>query len=86
MLPIYGSAALLFEPAHDAVRERPWWQRGAAYTAGFFAVEAASGELTRRGLCRPAYAPLWFAVGLGAERLHDHMVTPPASLPTPHPG
>ncbi|MDX6223763.1 MAG: hypothetical protein QOE64_139 [Frankiales bacterium] len=24
-----------------------------------------------RGLVRPSYAPLWFAVGLGAERLHD---------------
>lgn len=24
-----------------------------------------------RGLVRPAYAPVWFAVGLGAERLHD---------------
>ena len=23
------------------------------------------------GLVRPSYAPLWFAVGLGAERLHD---------------
>jgi hypothetical protein len=24
-----------------------------------------------RGLVRPAYAPVWFAVGLGAERLHE---------------
>jgi hypothetical protein len=24
-----------------------------------------------RGLVRPAYAPVWFAVGLGMERLHD---------------
>jgi hypothetical protein len=23
-----------------------------------------------RGLVRPAYAPVWFAVGLGMERLH----------------
>jgi hypothetical protein len=43
MLPVYGSAAYLFEPAHDALRALPWWQRGLAYTAGFFAVEAASG-------------------------------------------
>lgn len=48
MFPVYGSAALLFEPTHDALRERPAWQRGAAYTAGFFAVEAASGEAIRR--------------------------------------
>jgi hypothetical protein len=24
-----------------------------------------------RGLVRPSYAPVWFAVGLGMERLHD---------------
>ena len=48
MLPIYGSSAYLFEPAHNALRERPWWQRGTAYAAGFFAVEAASGAAIRR--------------------------------------
>jgi hypothetical protein len=94
MLPIYGSAALLFEPAHDVVRRKgwPWWQRGLLWTAGIFAVEAVSGEAIRhatgevpwhyarprgakpepvhwRGLVRPAYAPLWFGVGLGMEKL-----------------
>lgn len=50
MLPVYGSAAYLFEPGHDALRRRgvPWWQRGAAYAAGIYAVEAASGEALRR--------------------------------------
>jgi hypothetical protein len=48
MLPIYGSAAYLFEPAHDRLRERPWWQRGLAYTAGIYAVEAASGSAIRK--------------------------------------
>jgi hypothetical protein len=80
MLPIYGIAAVAFEPAHSA--------------AGIYTVEAASGEVIRvvtgevpwdyarprgrkpepthwRGLVRPAYAPVWFAVGLGMERLHD---------------
>jgi hypothetical protein len=96
MLPIYGTAAVLFEPAHDAVRRAgvPWWGRGAIWTAGIYAVEAASGEAIRRvtgevpwdysrprgsksepthwrGLVRPAYAPVWFAVGLGMERMHD---------------
>ena len=50
MLPIYGSAAVLFEPAHDRLRARPWWQRGAAYTAGIYAVEATSGEALRRAV------------------------------------
>lgn len=96
MLPVYALAAVLFEPAHDAARRggRLWWQRGLAWTAGIYVVEAASGEALRaitgevpwdysrprgaksepthwRGLVRPAYAPVWFAVGLGLEQLHD---------------
>jgi hypothetical protein len=96
MLPVYGSAAVLFEPADRAARSAglAWWQRGVAWTAGIYLVEAASGEAIRamtgevpwdysrargakpepthwRGLVRPAYAPVWFAVGLGMERLHD---------------
>jgi hypothetical protein len=96
MLPIYGVAAVLFEPAHDAAKRAgwPWWVRGAAWTAGIYTVEAASGEGIRvltgevpwdysrprgrkpvpthfRGLVRPSYAPVWFLVGLGMERLHD---------------
>jgi hypothetical protein len=96
MLPIYGAAAVLFEPAFAAAKRsgRPWWQRGLAWTAGIYAVEASTGEALRsltgevpwdysrrrgvkpepahwRGLVRPAYAPVWFAVGLGMERLHD---------------
>jgi hypothetical protein len=105
MLPVYGSAAYLFEPVHDALRGRPWWQRGAAYTAGFFAVEAASGAAIRRvtgevpwdyarprgtrpvprhwrGLVRPAYAPVWFAAGLLAERAHDRLVPRPGRSTT----
>ena len=96
MLPIYGSAALIFEPAHAAARSAdvPWWARGLAWTAGIYTIEAASGELIRaatgevpwdyrrprgskpvpttwRGLVRPAYAPVWFAVGMGMEQLRD---------------
>jgi hypothetical protein len=94
MLPIYGVAAVLFEPAHDAAKRAGWprWARGAAWTGGIYLVEAASGEAIRsvtgevpwdysrprgskpvpthwRGLVRPAYAPVWFAVGLGMEQL-----------------
>jgi len=96
MLPIYGVAAVLFEPAHDATKRAgtPWWGRAAIWTGGIFAIEAASGEAIRavtgevpwdysrprgakpepthwRGLVRPAYAPVWFAVGLGMEQLHS---------------
>lgn len=96
MLPIYGLAAVAFEPAYDAARQAhwPWWGRGLAWTGGIYAVEAATGAAIRaitgevpwdysrprgrkpepahwRGLVRPAYAPVWFTVGLGMERLHD---------------
>ena len=96
MLPIYGVAAVLFEPADTAARDAgwPWWLRGMAWTGGIYAIEAASGEALRivtgeipwdyartrgrkpvpanwRGLVRPAYAPVWFGVGLGMERLQD---------------
>src|SRR4051812_41492499 len=95
MLPTYGVAAFLFEPAYAAAQraELAWWQRGLAWTAGIYVIEAASGEVLRamtgevpwdysrprgrkpapaswRGLVRPAYAPVWFAVGLGMEQLH----------------
>ena len=96
MLPIYGVAAVVFEPAHDAAVRRgvPWWLRGWGWTAGIYVIEATSGEALRkltgevpwdysrargrkgvpmqwRGLVRPAYAPFWFAAGLGLERLHE---------------
>ena len=53
MLPIYGSAALLFEPVHDAVRALHVLLRGAIYAIGIFAVEYAAGFLLKRatGAC-----------------------------------
>ena len=48
MLPVYGLAQPLFEPAHDALRARPLAVRAAAYAAGFSAVEYASGSVLRR--------------------------------------
>ncbi|MBV9100772.1 MAG: hypothetical protein JO198_06975 [Candidatus Dormibacteraeota bacterium] len=48
MLPIYGVAAYLFEPLHDALASRPVWQRAAAYAAGIMSVEMATGTGLRR--------------------------------------
>ena len=48
MAPIYGVGALAGEVVHGVVKDRPIWQRGAAYALTFFAVEAASGEALRR--------------------------------------
>jgi hypothetical protein len=59
MFPIYGaSIALLFEPAHDALRVWPWEVRGLVYTLGIFAIEYASGWALRRwaGGCPWDYA------------------------------
>lgn len=47
MLPIYGLLQPLYEPLHDRLRPRPAHERVAAYAAGFFAVEYASGRILR---------------------------------------
>jgi uncharacterized membrane protein len=48
MAPIYGLCAVLYEPAHDAVRQRRTVHRALAYALGIVAVEYASGRLIRR--------------------------------------
>jgi hypothetical protein len=88
MFPIYGLLQPMFEPLHDALRDRPVAVRAAAYAAGIMATEYATGKVIRKlvgkapwdytyakvhidGLVRPAYAPLWAAVGLAMEPVHD---------------
>jgi Putative ABC-transporter type IV len=48
MFPIYGLSAYLFEPVHDALRERPWWERAVAYSVGIMGVEYLSGSAIKR--------------------------------------
>jgi len=48
MFPIYGLAAFLFEPVHDAVRNRPLWQRAAAYSVGIMGVEYFTGTALKK--------------------------------------
>ncbi len=50
MFPIYGLSAFLFEPVHDMVREKPLWQRAAAYSVGIVGVEFIAGTALRRVL------------------------------------
>jgi uncharacterized membrane protein len=50
MFPVYGLMAPLYEPLHDALRDRGVVLRAAAYGAGFLAVEYTSGVLLRRAL------------------------------------
>jgi putative ABC transporter type IV len=50
MFPIYSLSAYLFEPAHDAVRSRVWWQRAAAYSFGIMGVEYVAGSALRKGV------------------------------------
>ena len=53
MFPIYGLLAPLYEPLHDATRDRlPAPVRAALYGGGFLAVEYATGRLLRRLLGR----------------------------------
>ena len=48
MLPIYGSAAFLFEPVHNALRDLAWPLRGLIYTAGLYVVEFVTGWLLKK--------------------------------------
>jgi uncharacterized membrane protein len=91
MLPIYGLAAWLYEPAHDRLRRRFWVVRAVIYAAGIMAVEYVTGgairlltghcpwdysEMTRwhiHGLIRLDFFPLWAAVGLAMEPVHDFL-------------
>ncbi|HEX2088583.1 MAG TPA: hypothetical protein VHI54_01435 [Actinomycetota bacterium] len=50
MFPVYGLMAPLYEPLHDALRDRGVAVRAAAYGAGFLAVEYTSGVFFRRVL------------------------------------
>jgi uncharacterized membrane protein len=48
MLPIYGLIQPLYEPLHDALRDRlPAPGRGLVYALGFLAVEYLSGRVLR---------------------------------------
>ena len=53
MLPLYGLAAVLFDPVHRRVAQHHAAARGAAYATAFIGVEYASGALLRRftGVC-----------------------------------
>jgi hypothetical protein len=52
MFPIYGAAALGFEPAHDALRGAPWLLRGLVYAAAIFVVEGAAGLALKAAIGR----------------------------------
>jgi uncharacterized membrane protein len=47
MFPVYGLLAPLYEPLHDAVRDKPAPVRATAYGFGFLAVEYATGQVFR---------------------------------------
>jgi uncharacterized membrane protein len=50
MFPIYGLTAPLFEPLHDALRDKPPALRAGAYALGFMSVEYVTGSMLRRSI------------------------------------
>ena len=67
MFPIYGSAAFLLEPVHNAARGLAWPLRGALWVLLIFAIEYATGYALRRltGRCPWDYsAARWSVHGL----------------------
>ena len=73
-VPLYGLAVLLFEPAHDRLRQRPLALRAALYGAGILGVEYASGRLLRRlvGYVPWNYARARFSRPLDDGPRHRH--------------
>ena len=50
MLPVYSLLLPLYEPIHDALRDRAWPIRGTVYGLGFLGIEYASGRVFRATL------------------------------------
>ncbi len=50
MLPVYALLLPLYEPVHDAVRDRSRAMRATVYGIGFLGVEYASGVVFRKTL------------------------------------
>ena len=71
MLPIYGLAAPLYEPLHDAIRGQNILLRGLVYMTGIWVVEFATGWALRRatGKCPWDYSRLRGSVGRGLVAL-----------------
>ena len=88
MFPIY-SLAVFLEPVHDFIRKYNPVVRGSIYVILIFSVEYFTGWVLEMitGFCpwhydsgaavdgyiRLDYAPVWFALGLLFERLHDFL-------------
>lgn len=85
MFPIYGLIALIFPLVSYRIGAFPWFIRGIVYMVLFYVVEYVSGIVLRKmrvcpweypakyslnGLIYFPYAPVWFLVGLGVERIY----------------
>lgn len=89
MFFIYGAAVFLLEPVHARIGGLHWFLRGCVWTLLIFAIELITGLLLKfagiqaweytgamsvLGVIRLDYAPLWFAVGLIFERVHNLLI------------
>ncbi|TJX14221.1 hypothetical protein E9840_06980 [Tissierella creatinini] len=88
MFFIYGLSVFL-EPIHDKIRNENILVRGLIYTVLIYIVELYSGSLIMKliGECpwsykdsinvdsiiNPEFLPIWFALGLFLERVHDFL-------------
>ena len=90
MFFIYGLAVFVLEPVHEFIAEFHWFWRGCICTLLIFAIEFITGTFLKFagiqawnytgpaaifGVIRLDYAPLWFAVGLIFERIHDLLLS-----------
>ena len=80
-----------FEPLHEKLRDKPLFVRAAVYASMIFALEYFGGwaaekligvcpwkytsPLSVHGYINLSYFPLWCAVGILAEKLHNYFLT-----------
>jgi len=85
LFPFFGLIAILYPIIAVRVSDMPWYGRGAAYMAALFVAQYLAGlALTKinrcpwsytgrgslGGLIRISDAPMWFAAGMGIERIY----------------
>lgn len=90
MFFIYGAAVFLLEPVHAWIGNMHWFWRGCIWMLLIFVIEFISGMILKAigiqawnytgptsilGVIRLDYAPLWFAVGLIFEKIHNLLLS-----------
>lgn len=90
--PLYGlGSVFVFEPLHEAIRDRNCLVRATAYAIMFLSLEYFGGFVAKKitgkcpweytnyghihGFINPLYAPFWALFGFAAEKAHNYYLS-----------